>query len=525
MLDIVSQGFKKARESLTGKTVLDAASLEGPIEGIRQSLLEADVEYSVVKGFVERVKEKSLGREVELKAGKGSDKLKVSAADHFVKICKEELQGLMEHEQTELKLVKNRPTVIMMVGLQGVGKTTTTAKLANLLARDKKAKPLLVAADMYRPAAVDQLQVLGKKLEMPVFNLPEETPQEICSQSLLKAFELGRDVVLLDTAGRLAIDQELMAELKAIKKMTNPDEILLVVDAMMGQDAVQTAAKFHEALGITGFVMTKLDGDARGGAALSIKEVTGKPIKFLGMGEDIQNLEEFRAEGLASRILGMGDVVGLMQDFDRVSKGDEEEKALKMLQGQFNFKDFYEQISMIQSMGSLKDLMGKMPIKLPAGANVDEKELGRVKSIIDSMTEQERIKPAVMNNSRMQRISKGSGRAPKEVQGMVEKFKGMRKMMGGLGKNMGIMSKIPGLKGLSQLNQMRKMAKAMQGGGGMGAGMGGGGMPDLGSLMSGMGGMGSLPGAAPKPKKPVDKDKLKKARKAARKARKKGRKK
>ncbi len=525
MLDIVSQGFKKARESLTGKTVLDASALEAPMESIRQSLLEADVEYSVVKGFIDRVNTKAIGQQVDLKAGTGAGKVSVSAADHFVKICKDELQALMEHEQTGLKLVKNRPTVIMMVGLQGVGKTTTTAKLANLLARDKKAKPLLVAADMYRPAAVDQLQVLGKKLDMPVFNLPNETPQEICSQALPKAFELGRDVVLLDTAGRLAIDQELMAELEAIKKMTNPDEILLVVDAMMGQDAVQTAAKFHEALGITGFVMTKLDGDARGGAALSIKEVTGKPIKYLGMGEDIQNLEEFRAEGLASRILGMGDVVGLMQDFERVSKGDEEEKALKMLQGQFNFKDFYEQISMIQGMGSLKDLMGKMPIKLPAGANVDEKELGRVKSIIDSMTEDERIKPALMNNSRIKRIAKGSGRSPKDVQGMVEKFKGMRKMMGGLGKSMGLMSKIPGMRGLSQLNQMRKMAKAMQGGGGMGsmgdmAGLASGGMPDLSSLMGG-----GMPGGALKVKKPVDKDRLKKARKAARKARKKGRKK
>jgi signal recognition particle subunit SRP54 len=299
-----------------------------------------------------------------------------------------------------------------------------------------------------------------------------------------------------------------------IKAKTHPDNILLVVDAMMGQDAVTTAKAFDEQLDITGFIMTKLDGDARGGAALSIKEVTGKPIKFLGMGEDLERLEAFRPEGLASRILGMGDVVGLMEDFERVAEEDQEEKAMKMLQGQFSFRDFYEQISMIQKMGPLKDVIAKMPMQnmIPQGANIDERELVKIKAMIDSMTNEERVKPAVLNNSRVTRISRGSGRSETEVRNLIEKFKGMRKMMGMMGKNLGFLGKIPGLNQLSNLNQMRKMAKSMQGGGG--------GMPDFASMM-GMGGGGG--GGGGQAKRPVDRDKQKKLRKAAKAARKKNR--
>ena len=310
-----------------------------------------------------------------------------------------------------------------------------------------------------------------------------------------------------------------MGELVDIKKTTKPDNILLVCDAMMGQDAVTTAKAFNDTLDLSGFIMTKLDGDARGGAALSIKEVTGKSIKFLGMGEELDRLEEFRPEGLASRILGLGDVVGLMQDFNRVSEEDQEAQAMKMLQGQFNYKDFYKQIEMIQKMGSLKDIMAKLPMQdmLPKDANVDDKELVRIKAMIDSMTEKERIGFNPLDESRMTRISKGSGRSLKEVKELNKKFLSMKKMMGGLGKNLGgLMGKIPGMGGLNQMNNLRKMAKN--------AGMGamGGGMPDMGSLANMFGGMGAGGSSAPRT---FDRDKQKKMRKAAKKARKKNRKK
>jgi signal recognition particle subunit SRP54 len=511
MLDILSDGFRIAREKITGKATLSEENVSAAIDEIRKSLLDADVEYGVAKDFINSVKTKALGTDVSLKAGAGSGKMRVTAADHFVQICKNELEALMGEPDSSLKFAANRPTVIMMVGLQGSGKTTTTGKLAQYLISKHQKKPLLVAADIYRPAAIQQLKVLGQRLGVPVFHLDGAKPQEICEKAIQRASELGCDLVLLDTAGRLTIDTELMAELDEIKARSRPDNILFVCDAMMGQDAVTTAKAFNDRLDISGVVMTKLDGDTRGGAALSIRRVTGKPLKFLGMGEDLARLEEFRPEGLASRILGMGDVVGLMQDFERVHTGDKEAEMMKMLDGQFSFKDFYQQLTMLQQMGSLKDIMAKLPMQglIPKGVNLDDRELVKVKSMIDSMTEQERINPSVFNESRIRRIARGSGHKSSDVQDLIKRFKSMRQMMGVMGKGLGgMLGKIPGMGGLGQLSRMRNMAQSMMGSGGMPA------VPGMGDMF------GSAAGA---PKK-IDRDKLKKMRKAAKDARKKNRK-
>jgi signal recognition particle subunit SRP54 len=524
MLDVLSDGFRQARDKFRGKATLTEENIEAAIGEIRRSLLAADVEYGVARKFLADVKEQALGQSVLLKAGAGTGALRVSAGDHFVKICQEELTKLMGPADASLVFPSNRPATVMMVGLQGSGKTTTTGKLTRYLVNKQKRKPLLVAADIYRPAAVEQLKVLGAKVGVPVHHVPGASPVEICRSGVQKAYELGCDTVLFDTAGRLTIDETLMQELVDIKAATNPDNILLVCDAMMGQDAVTTAKSFNERLALTGVVMTKLDGDARGGAALSIREVTGQPIKFLGMGEDLDRLEEFRPEGLASRILGMGDVVGLMHDFERVAQGDREEDALRMLQGQFTFKDFYDQLSMIQKMGPLKDILAKMPIAggLPKDINVDDGELVKIKAMIDSMTAAERVNPKLFNESRARRVAKGSGRQPKEVLELLKKFMAMRQMMGSIGKNLGFLGKIPGMGGLAQMNNMRKMAAQMGGGGMPGMGLPPGMALPPGMGMPGMPGMDFGAGAA---RKPIDRDKVKKARKDAKKARKKNRKK
>ncbi|MCX6129872.1 MAG: signal recognition particle protein [Proteobacteria bacterium] len=515
MLDVLSEGFREAKLKLKGKAILNESNVKEAIEAIRKSLLEADVEYSVTKNFLQKVQEKALGQEVQIRAGKGAERMAVTPADHFVSICKEELENLMGPVNSELTMAVNRPTMIMMVGLQGSGKTTSTGKLARYLQSQHKKKPLLVAADIYRPAAVQQLKVLGERVGVPVFHKEGADPVTICREAVQKAFDLGCDVILFDTAGRLTIDEALMQELVDIKNATKPDNVLLVCDAMMGQDAVTTAKSFDARLSLTGVIITKLDGDARGGAALSIKEVTGKPIKFLGMGEDLDKLEEFRPEGLASRILGLGDIVGLMQDFQKVADEDQEAQALKLLQGQFSYLDFYKQIEMIQKMGSLKDLIAKMPMQdmIPKGANIDDRELGKVKAMIDSMTKRERIGLDNLDRSRMTRIARGSGRPIKEVEELHKRFAGMRKMMGMLGKNMGgLLGKIPGMGALGQMNNMRKAAQM--------AGQGAGGMPGMGDMASMFGGDPSAK-AAPKP---VDRDKQRKMRKAAKDARKRNRK-
>ncbi|MFT5585158.1 MAG: signal recognition particle subunit SRP54 [Cognaticolwellia sp.] len=500
MLETLSQGFRKARLKVQGKTQLDEKNISDALRDVRVSLLEADVELGVVKTFLARVKERSMGDVVSLK-GKGKNKGKqLSAGDHFIKVCHDELMALMGPVDTSLVLDNASPALIMMCGLQGSGKTTTSGKLARRLLAEGK-KPMLVAADIYRPAAIDQLMTLGRKLGVPVFSIKGMDPVQLCKLAVTQARNVGRDVVIFDTAGRLAVDNKLMQELVDIKTQTKPDNILFVCDAMIGQDAVRTAKEFDTRLNFTGFVLTKLDGDARGGAALSIKEVTGKPIKFLGMGEGLDELEDFRPQGLADRILGFGDVVGLVQDFEKhMDQGEAEVDAKKMLKGDFTFNDFLKQLETVQKMGSLKSLFERLPFfddmkaMIPDDA-LDDKELTRVKAVIQSMTKQERNTPDVLKDSpsRWKRIARGCGRDQKDIGELYDRFVQARAMMKQMGDS--------------------GMFGNMMGGGGMPAMPGGMGMPP--GLMA--------PGTQPNPPREIsakEKAAKRKARKSQRKARK-----
>jgi len=463
MLDAVTKGFKAAKHKLTGKAELTEANIDDALRDIRVALLEADVEFNVAKRFLARVKEKALGEVVATTVtDKKGKKLQVAPGDHFIKICHDELEALMGPVDVSL-LLEKKPAGIMLVGLQGSGKTTTVAKLANLLAKQGK-KPLMVAADIYRPAAVEQLKQLGAKLEIPVFHEENVKPPEMAQHALAHAS--GRDVIIYDTAGRLAIDEEMMSELEQIKARVQPDNILLVADAMIGQDAVRTAAEFDRRLSLNGFILTKLDGDARGGAALSIKEVTGKPIKFIGMGEALDKLEEFRPEGLASRILGFGDIVGLMKDFEGVvDEKKAEEDAEKILSGKFDLHDFVEQIKLVKKMGSVNELLEKFPLfgELPEGVTFDDKELHRVEAIIASMTKTERSNPTIIGDERIERIARGSGQKKEHVRGLLDRFFAMQKVMRQLGggpgaPGMNLLQRLPGFRQLAQLNQLKGMA-------------------------------------------------------------------
>lgn len=497
MFDVLSKGFKAARLKLQGRAELTEESLAPALREVRTSLIQADVDLNVAKDFLASVKEASLGDIVPLEMEGKS--IKVSPSDWFVKACYDELADLMGPVDTSLEL-SGSPAVVLMVGLQGSGKTTTSAKLARRLLGEGR-KPLLVACDVYRPAAIDQLQVLGRKLGVPVFTEDGVMPVELSRRSISHARNTGRDVVILDTAGRLAVDERLMQEVVDIRAAVKPDNVLFVVDAMIGQDAVRTARAFDERLDFTGFVLTKLDGDARGGAALSIKAVTGKPIKFLGEGEDLDKLEEFRPEGLAQRILGMGDVVGLMQDFEKhVDRETAEKDAVKMLSGEFSYGDFVKQLQTVRKMGSIRSLMGRMPgfsqlmDQIPEEA-LDDRELDRTLAVINSMTKQERAHPDVLEDSRFRRIALGCGRSVQDVRDLHGRFLQAREMMKGLGSMMGSGGGIPGL---------------------------GGGLPGgLGGLMGGPGGA-----DAPGPRKALsadDKVARRKKQKAARKARKRNR--
>jgi signal recognition particle subunit SRP54 len=500
MFDAIAKGFRQAKNRLAGLTELTESNIDTALREVRLSLLEADVELGVVKAFLARVKDKALGEVVRIKAkGQGGEAMKVSAADQFVKICHDELIEFMTAEGPALVFADKGqgPTKIMMVGLQGSGKTTSTAKLARFLQKENH-KPLLVAADMQRPAAVEQLQILGKSVNVPVFSIPGESPVTICERAEAEAKKLGCDVIIYDTAGRLAIDEKLMQELADIKSKTEPANIFLVVDAMIGQDAVKVSKGFHDTLGLTGVILTKLDGDARGGAALSVKEVTGAAVRFAGIGEGTDKFEEFRPEGMASRVLGMGDVVGLMKDFEEVVDQEKAaEDAMKMLQGDFSLDDFLQQIKMIQKMGSLKDIVGKLPgmDQLPTDVNLDDRELVKIEAMISSFTTFERKDPnaLIREPGRVSRIAKGSGRPDQAVTELVQRFLFMKQMMGsmgGMGGMGGLLGNLPGMKQLGQMKNMKNMAKQMQGMGGF-PGMGGmGGFP-------GMGGMGGFPGMPP----------------------------
>jgi signal recognition particle subunit SRP54 len=509
MFDTLAKGFKAARNRLAGLTELNEQNVETALREVRLSLLEADVELGVVKAFLARVKDKALGEIVRVRAKKQDGQtVRVQASDAFIKICHDELVAFMSPGSGPplAFAAKGHPTGIMMVGLQGSGKTTTCAKLARWLQKQGH-HPLLVAADMQRPAAVEQLKILGAQINVPVFNVAGASPLDISKQALAYARGTGRsegqrpDVVVYDTAGRLAIDEPLMNELLQIKEAVAPENVLLVIDAMIGQDAVKTSKAFHDRIGLTGVVLTKLDGDARGGAALSVKEVTGTSVRFAGVGEQIDKFEEFRPEGMASRVLGMGDVVGLMKDFQEVvDEKEATEKAMKMLEGQFSLDDFLEQVKMIQRMGSIKDIVAKMPgmgDMMPPGANLDDNELVRVEAIIQSFTRFERKDPyaLVREPTRVARIAKGSGQPDTQVQELVQKFLFMKQMMEGLGANMGMLGRMPGMKGAAMARQMKK--QLAQGGGfpgfpGMG-GMPGMGMPGMGFPGMGMPGM-AMPG-------------------------------
>nr|WP_318540787.1 signal recognition particle protein [Terribacillus saccharophilus] len=393
---------------------------------VRLALLEADVNFKVVKQLINKIKERAIGQEVMESLTPGQQ---------VIKVVQEELTQLMGGEQSKIAVADRPPTVIMMVGLQGAGKTTTTGKLANLLRKKHNRNPLLVATDVYRPVAIDQLETLGKRLSLPVFSMgTEANPVDIANEAIKKAKEEHHDYVIIDTAGRLHVDEKLMDELTQIKMNVKPAEIFLVVDAMTGQDAVNVAESFDSQLDISGVVLTKLDGDTRGGAALSIRAVTGKPIKFVGMGERTDQLEAFHPERMASRILGMGDVLSLIEkaqeNVDEKQARDLEEKMRSM---SFTFDDFLEQMSQVKKMGPLGDLLDMLPgagkMKNMKNVQLDEKQLVYVEAIIQSMTRKERQEPSLINASRKKRIAKGSGRSVSEVNRLLKQFEDMKKMM------------------------------------------------------------------------------------------------
>lgn len=418
--------FKK----LKGRGKLTERDVEVALREVRLALLEADVNFKVVKNLISNIKERCIGQEVLNSLTPGQQ---------VIKIVNEELTSLMGETQSKLNLKSSGQTIIMMVGLQGSGKTTTAAKLANYLSRENH-RPMLVAADVYRPAAVNQLEMLGEQLNMPVFTMDSKDPVEIVEKSIEEASSNNYNVLLLDTAGRLHVNEELMDELQRIKDAVQPQEILLVVDAMTGQDAVNVAESFHQQLGLTGVVLTKLDGDTRGGAALSVRSVTGCPIKFVGLGEKLEALEPFHPERMASRILGMGDVLSLIEKaqttLDQDKAKDWEEKLKTQ---QFTFDDFLEQLQQVKNMGPLDQLMDMIPgtggaSKKLKNMAVDEKQLVYVEAIIKSMTKEERTYPEIINSSRRKRIARGSGTRVQDVNKLLKQFDQMKKMMKQLNK-------------------------------------------------------------------------------------------
>ena len=420
-------------ETVRSRGRLTEDNISTACESVRKALIEADVNFNVIKDFIAIVKEKSLG-EKSLK--------NVKAGDYFIKIVSNELAALLGEGSPEIPYAKSGPTIIMMCGLQGSGKTTTVGKLAKKLINEGK-KPLLVAADIQRPAAIEQLHVLGKQVGAAVYSQSGKTPIQICKEAIAEAHKINANVIILDTAGRLHIDEELMSELNQIKTSVNPHQIYLVVDAMIGQDAVNSAKEFNSRLELDGLILTKLDGDSRGGAAISIRQVTGKNIKFIGVGEKLDALENFYPDRMAGRILGMGDIVSLVEKAEMVISEDEAKKLEdKIRKNNFDFNDFLKQLQLLKKMGSLKDLLGMIPgiggqLK---GLNVDDGQLRSIEAIIQSMTKRERVIPELVENEikRKKRIASGCGQSVQHVTMLLKQFTQMKKMMSGLGKMKGM---------------------------------------------------------------------------------------
>ena len=442
LADKISNAFKK----LKSKGKLTEADVREAMREVRLALLEADVNYKVAKDFTKTVTERAIGQDVMES---------LTPAQMVVKIVDEELTSLMGGENARLEFNSKPPTVIMMAGLQGSGKTTHSAKLGKML-KAQNHRPMLVACDIYRPAAIDQLKVVGEKAGVPVFEMGTENPVKIAKAAVRHAKDYGNDIVILDTAGRLHIDEKLMDELKNIKEEVNPDEILLVIDSMTGQDAVNVAKSFNEKLEITGVILTKLDGDTRGGAALSVKAVTGKPIKFAGTGEKLDDLEVFHPDRMSSRILGMGDVLTLIEDAqNKLDEKKAKEMARKIMNDKLDFDDLNEQFNQIKRMGPLKGILSKLPGigNQLDDVDIDDRQIDWLQAMIYSMTPEERHNPSLINPSRKRRIAAGSGRTVEEVNKLLKQLEQMQKMIKQMKGNRGSKKRrkkkmLPGLGGL-----------------------------------------------------------------------------
>ncbi|MDQ2993658.1 MAG: signal recognition particle protein [Pseudomonadota bacterium] len=443
MFDSLSSRLHKTLQNLTGRGRLTESNVRDSLEEVRKALLEADVALPVVTSFIEIVRQKAMGQDV-LQS--------VTPGDVMIKIVHDELVVIMGEQNATLNLAATPPAIILLAGLQGSGKTTTAAKLANLLQKQHNKKVLLTSTDIYRPAAIEQLATLAQQVGSLHFpSNPQERPVDIATNAIIAAKKQGAEVVIIDTAGRLHIDDAMMAEIKAIHAATNPIETLFVVDSMTGQDAANTAKAFNDALPLTGIILTKTDGDARGGAALSVRQITGKPIKFFGTGEKIEGLEAFHPERIASRILGMGDILSLVEEAQRnVDQKAAEKVAKKIKKGGFDLEDFRDQLQQMRKMGGMASLLSKLPgaSNLPSAVknNFDDKQLTRMEAIINSMTRKERRFPAIIKGSHKRRIAGGSGTEVPEINRMLKQFAQMQKMM----------KKLKG-------NGMQKMMQKMQG--------------------------------------------------------------
>ena len=510
MFENITERFRGIIQTVGSRKKITEKNVKDTLREVRIALLEADVAFDVVKDFLKRVEERALGEDV-LKG--------VNPGQQFIKVVHEQLVELMGPVDANIQFAEKGLTVILMAGLQGRGKTTTCGKLALMLKKQKR-KPLLVAADVQRPAAIDQLKKLGGDIDVPVYSEADTAPPKICKNALAQAQRDGQDTVILDTAGRLHIDDEMMAEVREVAKQTKPHEVLLVCDAMVGQDAVRSAAEFNEQLELSGVVLTKLDGDARGGAALSVKAVTGKPIKFIGVGEKLAGtLEAFRPEGMAERILGMGDVVSLVNRVqEHVDEKEAAELQSKLLDASFDLNDFLKQLNTMKKMGSMSEMLKLVPGlgSMVGDMEIDDREILRVEAIIQSMTAKERRRPEILNTLRRERIARGSGVQRMEVDDLLKQFSQMKKMMDGLGRSgKGVGGKIKQLaQAKKKMGDLSGMMREMMEAGPSAAAPGGGAMGTRGAP--------GTKGSVARPSRDSIREKRKKERKNRRKSRKHG---